>query len=290
MEVTISVVVPVRMAESTIESTLESAISQASQAGGEVIAAVWREDPSLERIERLAARHPGVLRVVIAGRRCGIPQLRRDGVRAARGPWVVITEDHCLFPSGWLAGMLSGPGDVRGGAVANGRCSYAGWAQYFTRYSAFLPPAPDGPSRHLSGNNACYARGLLDSPSLDEGFWEAEFNRELIARGARFFLCSNLTIEQRQQRGWLEYVPLRFHHGRSYGARRGGSKLGWLLRAPLIPAVLIWRMVRAQWHKRYHPGWFVLTFPLLVCYVMAWSLGELVGSLRGPGKSSKDTD
>jgi hypothetical protein len=54
--------------------------------------------------------------------------------------------------------------------------------------------------------------------------------------------------------------------------------------------VLIWRMVRAQWHKRYHPGWFVLTFPLLVCYVMAWSLGELVGSLRGPGKSSKDTD
>jgi hypothetical protein len=290
MDVTVSVVIPARFAESTIESTLEAAISQAREVCGEVIAAVWREDPSFRLIEPIAARHGDVLRIVAAERRCGIPQLRRDGVRAARANWVVITEDHCLFPPGWLEGMITGPGDVRGGAVGNGLYSYAGWAQYFTRYSAFMPPIPDGPVQHLSGNNACYARGLLESSAIDEGFWEAEFNRELAARGVPLFMCSHLTIDQRQQRGWFEYLPLRFRHGRSYGARRGGSKLGWLFRAPLVPPLLLWRILRAQQQKRYHLGWFVLTSPLLVCYILAWGLGELTGSLLGPGKSGRDTD
>jgi hypothetical protein len=290
MDVTVSVVIPVRLAQSTIESTLEAAIRQAREAGGEVIAAVWRGDPSFALVESIAAMHSGILRVVAVADRCGVPQLRRDGVRAARAPWIVITEDHCLFPSGWLAGLLKGAGDVRGGAVRNGRRSYGGWAQFFTRYAAFMPPVKDGPVQHLSGNNACYPRRLLDSAAINEGFWEAELNRELAGRGARFFMCSALAIEQRQQRGWSEYVPLRFRHGRCYGARRGGSKPVALLRAPLIPAILMWRILRAEMHKRYHLGWFAATLPLLVCYLLAWSLGEVIGTLAGPGQSCRSTD
>jgi hypothetical protein len=290
MDVTVSVAIPVRLATATIESTLEAAIAQARDVNGEVIAAVWRGDPSFKLVESLAARHRGILRVALAERQCGIPQLRRDAVRMARAPLVVITEDHCLFPAGWLAGMTKGPGEVRGGGVGNGRDSYAGWAQYFTRYAAFMPPVPDEPVQQLSGNNACYPASLLDSPSLDQGFWEAEFNREMLGRGVGFRICSALTIVQRQERGWLEYIPLRFRHGRSYGARRGGSKLGALLRAPLIPAVLLWRILRAQLHKRYHLGWFVLTLPLLICYILAWSAGELSGSLAGVDDCSRDTD
>jgi hypothetical protein len=290
MDVTISVVIPVRLAQGTIEATLEAAIAQAREVGGEVIVAVWRGDPSFQVVEPIAGRQPGVVRLVAAGQRCGIPQLRRDGVRAARAPWVVITEDHCVFPSGWLAEMLKGPGDVRGGGVTNGRRSYAGWAQYFTRYTAFMPPVPQGPVEHLSGNNACYARHLLESASIGDGFWEAELNRELQGRGVRLLMCPTLALEQCQQRGWLEYMPLRFRHGRCYGARRGGSTLGSLLRAPLIPLILIWRILRAQSHKRYHLGWFTLTLPLLVCYVLAWSLGEICGSLSGPGASCGNTD
>src|SRR5712691_1604710 len=202
MEVTVSVVVPVRRAQATIESTLEAAIAQARELGGEVIAVVWRGDSSFEIVNTLPAREGDVLRMIVADQPCGVPQLRRDGVRAARGSWVVITEDHCLFPAGWLAGLIASEGDVRGGGVANGRFSYAGWAQYFTRYNPFLPPAPRGATRHLPGNNTCYPRRLLNSPSLADGFWEAEFNHELIQGGVRFFMDPALTVEQRQQRGW----------------------------------------------------------------------------------------
>jgi hypothetical protein len=290
MAVTITVVIPVRLAQSTIESTLEAAIGQAREVGGEVVVAICRSDPSYSIVESIAARESEVLRLVTSGEPCGVPQLRRDGVRAARARWVVITEDHCLFRSGWLAGMLRGAGDVRGGAVANGRNSYAGWAQYFSRYAAFMPPVQDGPAAQLPGNNACYARHLLDSESIEEGFWEAELNRKLAERGVQLFMCSGLTIAQRQQRDWLEFASLRFRHGRCYGGQRGGSTLLALLRGPLIPAILIWRILRAESHKRYKVGWFVVTFPLLAFYILAWSLGEEVGYLAGPGHSCRSTD
>jgi hypothetical protein len=290
MDVIVSVVIPVRLAQATIESTLEAAIAQARDLGGEVIAAVWRGDSSFEIVKSVAAREEDVLRIVVADQRCGVPQLRRDGVCAARASWVVITEDHCLFPSGWLAGLLASEGDVRGGGVSNGRFSYAGWAQYFTRYSAFLPPVPKGMTRRLPGTGACYSRQLLNSPSLADGFWEAEFNGELLGRGVRFFMDPALTVAQRQQRGWLEFAALRFRHGRCYGGRRGGSKLGLLLRAPLILVILMWRAIREELHQRYHLGWFVLTLPLLICYFLAWSLGEATGYMFGPGGSCRSTD
>ncbi len=221
MEITVSVVIPVRRAHATIASTLRAAIEQARDAGGEVIAAVWRNDSDFESIQAIA-KNDATLRVVVAEQPCGVPQLRRDGVRAARGHRIVITEDHCLFPPGWLAGHLSSELDVRGGGVANARHSYAGWAQYFTRYSAFLPPVATGRTNRLPGNSASYPRQLFDSDSIDAGFWEAEFNHELLEKGVPFFSDPALTVEQRQQRGWLEFAAVRYQHGRCYGGRRGG--------------------------------------------------------------------
>ncbi len=289
MDVNVSIVIPVRQASATIESTLLAAISQAREAGGEVIAAVWRQDPCCEIVQSIAKRE-GTLRVAVAQEPCGIPQLRRDGVRAARGQRVIITEDHCLFPPGWVARHLSGESDVRGGGVANGRRTYTGWAQYFTRYSAFLPPMPQGSTKHLPGNSASYPRSLLDSPSLDAGFWEAEFNRELIEKGVAFFSDPALTVEQRQQRGVLEFAAVRYQHGRCFGGRRSGSKAGFLLRSPLIPAVLLWRNARAVLAKKSYAGTFMLTLPLIALYVLAWSTGEIAGYLFGPGDSCRRTD
>ncbi len=289
MEITVSIVIPVRQAMATIESTLEAAIEQARDVGGEVIAAVWQGDPSCKSVSELARRDE-TLRMVVAEDPCGIPQLRRDGVRAARGRRVVITEDHCLFPQGWIAGHLSPGVDVRGGAVSNSRRSYVGWAQYFTRYSAFLPPAAKGAAKHLPGNSASYPHALLDSPAIDSGFWEAEFNRELIEKGVPFFLDPALTVEQRQQRGWLEFAFLRYQHGRCYGGRREGSKFALLLRSPLIPVVLLARQARAVAAKKGYAGRFLLSLPLISMYVAAWSAGEIAGYLFGPGESCSRTD
>ncbi len=289
MEIKISIVIPVRRAQQTVESTLAAALKQARETGGEVIAAVWRGDPSFPSVAAFAERDER-LRILVAEQPSGVPQLRRDGARAARGQRVVITEDHCLFPPGWLARHVSSAIEVLGGGVSNGRNSYAGWAQYFTRYSAFLPPVAKGRTNHLPGNSASYPKALLESRSIDPGFWEAEFNRELLEQGVPFFSDPALTVEQRQQRGWLAFAALRFQHGRCYGGRRTGPKFGLLLRSPLIPAVLLARNIRAVAAKKDYIGRFLLTLPLTGIYVLAWSAGEIAGYLFGPGDSCRKTD
>jgi hypothetical protein len=250
---------------------------------------VWRGDASFKIVESIAARE-NLLRIVIAEQPCGIPQLRRDAVRAARAPRIAITEDHCLFPDDWLAGMTSPDDDVRGGGVSNGLRSYTGWAQYFTRYHAFLPPVGKGATRHLPGNSASYPRRAFELSSIDDGFWEAEFNGDLLRKGVRFFSDPALTVEQRQRRGWLEFALLRYQHGRCYGGRREGSKLRLLVLAPLIPLVLLLRMARAAARKPGYRGRFAVALPLIAFYVLAWSAGEIAGYICGAGESSGKTD
>lgn len=292
----VSIIVPVRLARHTIVSTLEALLAEAEGRAVEVIVAVSKRDPAAALI--LSMAHPQ-LRVLIADAPAGVPQLRRDAALAARGEYIVITEDHCLPPQNWVEGLVSSicshETDVSGGGVANGRRSWTGWAQYFTRYSAFLPPCPDSATRHLPGNNACYRTDVLKAHQklLTEGFWEAEFNQELLASGCRFWISPALTVVQRQQRSLFEYFPLRFRHGRCYGARRinaSTSKSALLLRSPLIPPLLMWRATRSALMRAEFRWRFLYALPLFALYVLAWSMGEWTGYFFGPGSSCTETD
>ncbi len=192
---------------------------------------------------------------------------------------------------------MKNPGMVVGGPVENGRVSYIGWAQYFTRYTAFLPTGPDRIGGSLPGNNACYPREILESrrASLTDGFWEAEFNSELFGMGVRFLIKQDLAVTQYQHRGAAEYIPLRFRHGRCYGARRfarskADEKLRLWLVSPLLPAVLYWRMLRSVALFRWRRSEFLRTTPLVALYVLAWSMGEATGYLFGAGSTCVETD
>ena len=186
--------------------------------------------------------------------------------------------------------------DVSGGGVNQGLESYAGWAQYFTRYSNFMPPLAEGTTRMLPGNNACYRRSVLAryGASLKEGFWEAEFNHE-IAREKPFWLCAGAAVRQHQRRGMFDYIPLRFRHGRCYGARRwqatpAAGRTALLAQSPLIPALLFVRAARAVSAKPGNRFRFVIACPLLLLYFLAWGAGELTGYLAGAGGSCVRTD
>ncbi len=271
----ISVVVPVRQAHHTILQTLQSLIAQCAELDAEIIVAVTRGDSSLNGIDT------NQVRVLTVEPPAGVPQLRSAAAALAGGDFLVITEDHCTFRPGWLQALVQAaaerPGSVCGGPVENGLPTYVGWAQYFTRYAAL--------GNNLPGNNACYPRALIESrlPLLQDGFWEAEFNRTLAASGVPFVMLPSLAVLQHQHRGALEYIALRFRHGRCYGARR---KSRMLLFSPLLPALLYWRMLRARWNH----AWFLATSPLILIYVLAWSIGEVTGSLRGAGSSCTETD
>jgi glycosyltransferase involved in cell wall biosynthesis len=293
----ISVIVPVRRAAATIRQTLVGLSEQARECNAEILAVVSESDGTRKVLEDFRAPAVRVL-VQPAGR--GVPQLRRDGVLTSRAPSVVITEDHCTFPPGWLkhlAAELRTRGGIIGGPVGNGRRSYAGWAQYFTRYAAFLPPAQRGTAEALPGNNAIYSREAM-APHLDllkEGFWEAEVNHALRAAGQPLWVEPDLAVEQHQERGAFAYMPLRFRHGRCYGWRRSrdtapGARWRLLAAIPLVPFLLYLRGLRNVLKKRRYLPMFLVTTPLLLCYFGAWAAGETAGYISGPGADWWDTD
>ena len=283
----ITILIPVRDAASTIGRTLDSLLPQCEGNDAEVVLAVSDNDSSLAALDV-----PSVVRVVTVKSPAGVPQLRRVAAFEARGQLLVITEDHCTFPADWLRNLLlaarAKPGSVCGGPVKNGRLTYVGWAQYFTRYSAFLPTGCDRRVSNLPGNNACYPAALIEArrPFLRDGFWEAEFNQQLARAGVPFLLAVKLAVTQHQERRALEYVSLRFRHGRCYGARRQGQRVKLILASPLLPALLFWRMLRAPLHR----ARFLLVSPLVLLYVVAWSAGEFFGYLTGAGSSCTETD
>jgi hypothetical protein len=291
---TVSVIVPIRRAQGTVSRTLEQLAGQAKDLDAEVIAAIADLDPT-------TALAPAGVRILLATGPAGVPQLRRDAVLATRGEWIVITEDHCTFPEDWLRNIVEEcqrrSGTVCGGTVANGRDTRAGWAQYFSRYAAFLPTRACGPARGLPGNNACYPRHLIFDrlPMIEEGFWEAEFNDGLGREGIHFELLPGTGVTQNQQRGTWEYVPLRYRHGRCYGARRVAAlkatkRIELLCLSPTLPALLFLRIVRSVFTNRFQRTNFLLSAPLILLYVMAWSAGEVTGYLAGAGASCCQTD
>jgi glycosyltransferase involved in cell wall biosynthesis len=290
----ISIVVPVRRAETTVGATISSLLEQCRQLPVEVIAVVSEDDPSRAALERQKSLG---LSIVVAPSRQGIPQLRRDGVWHARAPWVVITEDHCLFPEGWVRNFLESTRRpeqrVRGGPVLNGVPSLVGWVVYFSRYSAFLPPVEEGPVKTLPGTGACYPRELLleHTDLLREGFWEAELNEALARRNVSFWMSPALAVRQHQQRGLLEFIAVRFRHGRCFGARcatHTRSRILPQLRAPLVPFVLLMRAARAVFRKGRNRVQFLCAFPLLFLCFCSWAGGESLGYLLGG--NSLETD
>lgn len=283
----LSIIVPVRKARTTLNATVDSMLRACNGIDAEVIVAYATGDETCAIAEKLLG-----VRLLRANGKHSVPQLRRDGVRAAQGEFVLITEDHCTVAPDWAHNLLAAaethPASGWGGPVINARDSWLGWTHYLTRYTAFLPPGKAAYTRHLPGNNALYRKDDLLSFATEfaDGFWEAEFNIVLTRERGPFWYVPEAAVEQQQQRGLFEYASLRYRHGRCYGARCGRPHSAIFF---FVAALLFWRGLRAAFKNRLALR-FALSSPLLVVYYAAWAAGEMVGYLAGAGDSCSDTD
>lgn len=283
----LSIVVPVRKARATLEQTVASLLLSCKGIDAEVIVVYASEDETREIAEQLNG-----VRLLRSNGKRSVPQLRRDGVRAAHGEFVLITEDHCTVAPDWAAKLLAAagqhPASGWGGPVINARESWLGWTHYLTRYTAFLPPGKAAYTRHLPGNNALYRKDDLLSfaTEFSDGFWEAEFNVVLTRERGPFWYAPEAPVKQQQQRGLFEYASLRYRHGRCYGARCGKPHSAIFF---FVAALLFWRGLRAAVNNGLALR-FALSSPLLAVYYAAWAAGEMLGYIAGAGDSCSDTD
>lgn len=257
----------------------------------------------------IGCTHDGVgthLKKIVSGaqileleRREPVPRMRRLGWEKAQGDIIAFTEDHCVPDAGWVARIRRAhqvtEGAIGGSIIAHVGGSRLDWAVYFCEYASYLAPAA-GTARQLPGNNVSYKRKdfIGDTDLWASEVWETLLHRRLQEKGIPLIAEPEIIVYFRNRYRFHEFLRLRFHYGRCFAGRRiAGKAVGRrMLRAassPLLPAVLLARMAgQARRRLGYVRNWGQ-ALPWIFLFTLAWSIGEGVGYLSGPGDSCERT-
>jgi glycosyltransferase involved in cell wall biosynthesis len=246
--------------------------------------------------EHIRTRFPEVKLVRVAPP-IGIPEMRSIGLSQATGDIIAFTEDHCIAPEDWCEKIIkahqqSGYQAI-GGAIENGSVArIRDWAAYLCEYSGLMPPLPSGEVDSIAGNNASYARTILESvnESVKRDCWEFFLQEELKARGVKFLSAPEIVLAHKKEFDVLYFVAQRFHYSRSFAAMRaarvsGFRRVYYVITTPALPFLLLWRIASQVTSKRRHYKEFILSLPLLLLYGVSYAFGEFIGYLIGPGQS-----
>lgn len=247
-------------------------------------------------VRAISERFPWV-QVVAFDKPMSVPALRSAAVREVKTLLVAITEDHCVPRPGWIAAMidtLQSTGWVAaGGGVENGATHRAiDWTVYFCEYAGLMSPIVDGPSKVIPGMNAVYDLQRLGDwrQLMERDWWENRIHDAFVGGGFSMGLDNRIVVDHRKHFSYAMFASERFHYSRAYaGDRVAGlpwsSRIVWALKTPLLPPLIVLRIVRAVMSRRRHVGWLLRTAPLVALFSVIWAVGELVGYLRGPGDS-----
>lgn len=274
---------------------------------GECLAALTRQQgckPEIVIVDRcwngtaehIKTRFPEVKLVRVAPP-IGIPEMRSIGLSQATGDIIAFTEDHCIAPEDWCEKIIkahhqSGYQAI-GGAIENGSVArIRDWAAYLCEYSDLMLPLAAGEVSNIAGNNASYARKILEGvdESVKRDCWEFFLQEELKAQGVRFFSVPDIVLAHKKEFDVLYFVTQRFHYSRSFAAMRaarvsGFRRVYYVITTPALPFLLLWRIASQVISKKRHYRELILSLPLLLLYGVSYACGEFIGYLLGPGQS-----
>lgn len=217
-----------------------------------------------------------------------VPTLWSEGIKRANGRKVALTTAQFVPDRRWISRAHAADLDHWagiGGTIDNDpRSSARNWAIFFLRYSAFAPPLHGGETDEIAADNAIYDRAeiLQHSDLLEQGFWEPSFHRRFKAAGRKLSIDPEMVVVHRGTVSAESFARQRYLHGRAYGierAERGGSirNLLLLLSSPLVPPLLLARIMARITRKPAYRGKLIIAFPWLVRFTLAWVGGEAVG-------------
>ena len=166
-------------------------------------------------------------------------------------------------------------------------------ATFFCEYSHFLSPVQDGNTEVLPGVNIAYRRTVfndIEERTLISGFWETTLHPVLLRRGHTFYSCNAIRVYHCKKFSLKLFITQRFVYSRYYaGLRFGQNQLASRLLAacvsPLLPALVLCRMVGCIRAKRRLYYEFIRATPYLLLFTLVWALGELWGYLFGAGSA-----
>lgn len=244
--------------------------------------------------DSLCRIYPGLCFAALPGRQ-SFAALRTAGVKAARGRIVAITEDQCIPPQSWCANVVAAHAKSRGavgGPVDKQKPDrIINWAIYLRELGSYMPPLAEGPSESLTDCNVSYRREALDeiAPVWAAEFHEPVVHAALLQRGKTLWLSPGLLTYQQREIILGPAICERYEFGRLYGGLRVAhlSGLRRLLMAsatPLLPVLMVWRVLQGVIRKQRYVGVCLAAMPYLFLFAAVWSWGELVGYVTGRAK------
>jgi hypothetical protein len=278
----------------SIESSrsIESCLSRLAEACAGLRAEFIVVDASRDDSAARAKRLPGPIHVLSLPPGTVAPKLWAAGYRRASGQAVAFTTGQCLPYAGWGAALLealnAGAAGAGGPLILATDTGPIAWSVFYLRYAGSMPHTL-GTGRireHIAGDNAAYARSVLDrhAATFDRGFWEVDFHHLLRADGGWLVAVPAAVVEFTRSLPFWTIFRHRFVHGCAFGASRVAdhSRAPWqiVLPAPVVPFILAARagMKAAGGPK---PWRFVLALPWFLLLASAWAAGEAWGALTG---------
>ncbi|MBW1742413.1 MAG: glycosyltransferase [Deltaproteobacteria bacterium] len=221
---------------------------------------------------------------------------RAEGINAARGLVVAMTEDHCFPAPDWAEALIdrhkepwTGVGSVF--CNANPRTAVS-WANFLVEYGEWADPIPPGPTNHIPGHNSSYKRDALLEYGPDLGdVLEAEspMQWDMMNRGHSFCMEPKAKMFHQNFSVFGQSIPLRFYGGRLFAANRAHEwsflrRLSYCLLSPLIPLVRVCRVLQAA--NRIGQSKLALrVLPTSFIMLVFDGLGEMVGYVAGSGSA-----
>ncbi|MDX2208174.1 MAG: hypothetical protein SFU57_11060 [Gemmatimonadales bacterium] len=231
-----------------------------------------------------------------------VPEQWGVGLRHASAPLIAFFSGDTVITPDWWPAVATAIAEDGVAGVATGIAllptGRPDAAVFLARYSTFLPQA--GGQSHtctnLPGEATVYRRAVLTQyPELiREGFWEIRFHQRMLAEGWRLrFLPQPLTLFHAAP-GVVAFMQQRCGHAQQFGAERvrrfGQSRLGITVRAPLVPWVMLGRILRRAIPNRWGRRALRTGLPRLILYLMAWSWGEVLGAWRANDENQLSND
>lgn len=218
-----------------------------------------------------------------------VPQRWGVGVRAAVAPvFACLTSEFTVQPD-WARGLLevlaTGAVGAAGAIELGPGAGTTAAAAYLVRFSPYLPGPGSEPRQvsNIPGDTAAYSRDAVAAfpDLLAEGFWEVQFHHRFAANGLKLLLLPRPLAIFWPRRGLRASLLLRYRHGREFGitrvTRNRDSVLRLLLGSPLVPVVLVSRIVRRS-AAGGRIGLAIRAFPALAMISVAWAWGEAAGA------------
>ena len=285
-DVEISVVVASIESERSIRRCLESVFASASGHAAEVIVVDASRDATAELVRRefpqasLACMPPGTL----------TPLLWSNGFARSSGRAIAFTTGHCAVPEQWLSDLQSAL--ELGAAGAGGPLSLATGtslldaAVYYLRYSSVMYTRRDDSHRvsQIAGDNSMYSGDAMrrHQRSFENGFWEIDFHRRLEKDGEHLVMVPSARVSFGPSFPLGVISRHRFSHGMHSGRWRaletGVNPWRIVAAAPLVPFILLMRIVRRVQDANRKLALVAACSPLLLWLGACWACGEAAGA------------